>query len=498
MLRANNDTDPYLRHAGVMGLLGSNNSFAWHEAARDTSAAVRMGALLVMRRREMPDVATFLRDSSTNIVREAARAINDLPIPAALPQLASLTARPLTDEPTLRRMINANFRAGQPEHAGALAAFAAREEAAIPLRIEALEALGNWAKPSGRDRVTGLWRPLVERDGKIAGAVLQRIVPATLRHSSETLRIACIRALTTLGISDVLADVRHLATDTNASPGVRLEALRSLATFNDPLMLEAVHLALADKNEALRREGTKLQAQLKPADAVTQLKAILERGSRGEKQTALQTLATLSNDDADQVLSQWMDKMLARQVPLELQLDVWDAARKRSTPTLAEKMKQYDAARPASDRLRFFREAMAGGDAADGRKIFFERPEASCVRCHKINGEGGDVGPDLTHVAAQKDREYLLESLVFPNATIAAGFETVIVTLKNGAAYAGIIKSENESTLEINSPEEGLLRLKKTDIQSRDKGLSAMPEELGQALSKQDLRDVMEFLSQLK
>ena len=104
----------------------------------------------------------------------------------------------------------------------------------------------------------------------------------------------------------------------------------------------------------------------------------------------------------------------------------------------------------------------------------------------------------LSHVGAQKDREYLLESLVFPNATIAAGFETMIVTLKNGAAYAGIIKSENESTLEINSPEEGLLKLKKTDIQSRDKGLSAMPEELGQALSKQDLRDVMEFLSQLK
>src|SRR5262249_42159270 len=162
----------------------------------------------------------------------------------------------------------------------------------------------------------------------------------------------------------------------------------------------------------------------------------------------------------------WMDKMLARQVPLELQLDVLSAAQKRNTPALKEQLQQYDARRPPSDRLRFFREAIAGGDAANGRKIFFERPEASCVRCHKINGEGGDVGPDLSHIGAQKDREYLLESLIFPNAKIAEGFETVIVTLKSGMTYAGIIKRDADGTLELNTPDEGLLKLKKADIES--------------------------------
>ena len=74
----------------------------------------------------------------------------------------------------------------------------------------------------------------------------------------------------------------------------------------------------------------------------------------------------------------------------------------------------------------------------------------------------------------------------------------MLVTLKNGAAYAGVLKSETQSTLEINSPEDGLLKVDKADVQSRAKGLSAMPEELGQALSKKDVRDVIEFLSQLK
>ena len=498
LLRANDDKDPYLRHAAMMGLLGSNNSAALREAAQDNSAAVRMGVLLVMRRREMPEVALFLQDGNTNVVREAARAINDLPIQAALSQLAALIATPIMDEPTLRRVINANLRIGKPDNATGLAAFAGNGDTPASLRIEAIEALGDWAKPSGRDRITGLWRPLAKREGQVPRMALQKIAPSLLHHSSEALGIACIHAITKLGMTEVRADIRRLATDTNASPQVRLEALRSLAILKDPLMFDAVQLALHDANEALRKEGTKLQAQLKPADAVEQLKIILERGSTGEKQTALQVSASLSNAVADEILSRWMDKMLAREVPLELQLDVLEAAEKRGVPTLKEKIQQYDAARPPSDRLRHFREAVAGGDAAQGKKIFFERPEASCVRCHKINGEGGDVGPDLTHIGTQKDREYLLESLIFPNTQIAAGFETVILTLKDGRTCAGLIKSETQTTVEINSPEDGLLKLNKADIQSRHKGLSAMPEELRQALSKSDIRDIVEFLSQLK
>ena len=50
MLRANGDQDPYLRHAGVMGLVGSGNIADWRRAADDPSAAVRMGVLLALRR----------------------------------------------------------------------------------------------------------------------------------------------------------------------------------------------------------------------------------------------------------------------------------------------------------------------------------------------------------------------------------------------------------------------------------------------------------------
>lgn len=62
------------------------------------------------------------------------------------------------------------------------------------------------------------------------------------------------------------------------------------------------------------------------------------------------------------------------------------------------------------------------GDAAKGRQIFHEHEMATCIRCHQVNGEGGVVGPLLDGIAGRKDANYLRESLVDPQATIAEGF----------------------------------------------------------------------------
>src|SRR5205807_5286362 len=95
LLRSNADADSYLRHATVMGLTRIGDVTALVAAARDQDAAVRMGALLALRRLHRDDVAMFLNDASPAIVLEAARAINDEPINGGMPELAALSQSPL-------------------------------------------------------------------------------------------------------------------------------------------------------------------------------------------------------------------------------------------------------------------------------------------------------------------------------------------------------------------------------------------------------------------
>src|ERR1700674_4090214 len=69
------------------------------------------------------------------------------------------------------------------------------------------------------------------------------------------------------------------------------------------------------------------------------------------------------------------------------------------------------------------------GDAAHGAKLFREK---GCVVCHLIRGEGGVRGPDLSLIGSQRSVEYLLQSLLDPNATVLRDFWVANITLENG------------------------------------------------------------------
>jgi quinoprotein glucose dehydrogenase len=167
-------------------------------------------------------------------------------------------------------------------------------------------------------------------------------------------------------------------------------------------------------------------------------------------------------------------------------------------PSLKPKLTAFESRAHKDDALSSFQPALHGGNAANGKTLFIENQQFACFRCHKINGEGGDVGPDLTGLGAQKGREYLLEAIVQPNKEIAAGFESVLIDMKDGTSYAGLVKSEMDAELVLNSPEDGVMTLKKADIKTRQRGLSAMPEDLVTFMSKRELRDLIEFLAMTK
>jgi quinoprotein glucose dehydrogenase len=278
----------------------------------------------------------------------------------------------------------------------------------------------------------------------------------------------------------------------------RIEALTALEKLHDDRLQQAIRLAVQDKDARLRTEGCRILARVEPDKAIAVLLEMLSHGTLVERQGAFGILASMKSEEADAVLSYWLDKLLVGTVDLTLQLDLLEAAGRRDNAELKGKLSRYEAKRAKDSPLGRFREALAGGDADAGRKVFFTKYEVTCLKCHKVKGEGGEVGPDLTGIGGRQKREYLLESIVDPNKEIARGFESVVLGLQNGQVVTGIVKAESASELKLITADAKIITVAKKDIEERSRGKSAMPEDVMKFLTRRELRDLVEFLANLK
>jgi quinoprotein glucose dehydrogenase len=498
-LRTNADADPFLTHAGVMALVGIADLSAIGQAGKDASPAVRRAALLAMRRLERPEIAQFLSDPDPRLRYEAARAINDVPIEAALPELANFVAK--IDCPTnvMSRAINACFRLGTERHAKMLSGLGVRVDMPDWARAEAISVLGDWKNPPPLDRIVGLWRPLESRNEQAAKRAFLSVASDLLGSKFESIQLAIVRTAVKLKARELAHGMFERFQNTNTPPLVRREIPAALAELFYHNTGEAVRLALADTDIALRREGVRLVGQAAFPDAAGVLENLLntEKDTR-LKQAALTALGELEGDAADAALQRQMQTLAAGKLRAELHLDLLEAAAKRRSATLQAAVKVHEDARPAGDVLRGWRELLSGGDAQAGKKVFFERAEAECLRCHKLAGQGGTVGPALDGVGKRLTAEQILESIVHPNRAHTPGYENVIVTLKDGGTMVGLLQSQTETELVILSPEDGAIKVSRTNIKERRAGLSAMPEGLAQRLPRRDLRDLVAYLSAVK
>jgi quinoprotein glucose dehydrogenase len=495
MLRDNADRDTYLRHAGVMALAGVKDRAALLAAADDASPAVRRAVLLALRRRHSPEVARFLADADPSLVLEAARAIYDLPIEAALPQLAALIKNPKVPDALGYRVLNANFRLGKAENAAAVARFAARSDASEALRVEALKELADWAKPAGRDRVMGLWRPLPPRSVDVVAAL--RPALGGVFSGPDRARREAARLAVRLGIKEVGPVLLAMASDTALPSQGRVEALRALAALKDARLGEAMERALKDADPRVRNEGRRLLAEARPPEALASLAKALSTGPTAERQGAFAVLAEMKGPGAAELLAHWLDRLLKGEVEPAVRLDLVEAAARRAEQGIKDRLARYEAAAQGGPVARY-RDALVGGDAEAGRRIFFDKAEVSCLRCHKVGGVGGEVGPDLSDVGKRQPRDYLLESVVDPNKQIAKGFETLVLTLTNGKTVVGVLKSEDAREVRLMTAEAKLVVVPKDKIEERQAGKSAMPEDVTKYLSRSEVRDLVEYLAGLK
>ncbi len=228
------------------------------------------------------------------------------------------------------------------------------------------------------------------------------------------------------------------------------------------------------------------------------LAAALEKGVALEQQGAFSSLGASRSPAAQKILLRWMEKLSKGEVPAAVQLDLVEAAEKQGTPELKALLARRESSKPPSDPLAKYSECLTGGDAARGMKVFFQKSEVHCQRCHKTDKPGGEVGPDLADLGLRVKREHILESIVAPNAKISEGYTSVTLATKDGRIITGVLRKEDAKSIQMISADGVVLTCEKEEIAERSGGLSAMPEDLIKFLSRGEIRDLVEYLAGLR
>ncbi|MEM6647585.1 MAG: HEAT repeat domain-containing protein, partial [Bacteroidota bacterium] len=497
LLEANNDEDTFLRHAGALALARIGEVEPVAALADHPSAAVRMAAVVALRRMAAPEVARFLDDADVYIVTEAARAINDdWSIEAALPALAEVLDRPgLTNEPLLRRAISANLRVGGQDAANRLAEYSVRADVPEELRVDAIAALGTWTKPSVLDRVTGRWRGERVQDTTQATIALARVADRLLTQGTPALKVATADAVARLKYEPSYPVLARLV-QSDRAPDVRKAALEALAQVDYAELEVAVERGLADRNVDVRMTALSMVPTM-PLDDDRKaglLASVLGTRSIAEQQSALSALGNLDAPAAHAVLETQFTDLQTDALPSALHLDLMEAIDASAATAAQVQLATYREARVGAEDAIAYSEVLYGGDPAAGSQVFYNNSAAQCVRCHVGENWGGDVGPNLSNIADVLSREQLLAALIAPSDRIAPGYGVTVLTLHDGTSITGTLQDEGADFVEIQASNADPKRYADDEIAARQDAPSSMPSQR-ELLTRRELRDLMAYLA---
>ena len=481
MLEENGRADAYLRHAAIMGLAGAMPDKELASLANHKSHAVRLAAVVALRRQDSPAVRAFLDDSDELLLLEAARAIHDdQSIPEALPDLASLLGdnRPdYKNEALMRRAINAALRVESQSALQLLVDYLKSGKGSDKFRRTALASILWWANPPVLDSVEGRYRKHAPRDP----AVVDKAVGA-LEHTIAQEHGLVEVLLNGISVQGREAWLPNLSGQFAGLPeGVQTRYLDALAKVDSPLLKETVEAGIRSTHARVR-ETARGHAKKAGIPVLDLLMAILDSPDSAGKGKAVQQLAALGDPQAKAQFSAIVARYRDQKLDPTIRLEVWQAAKGQGIDL------------PATDD-RF----LAGGDKKRGEAALIRN---QCIQCHRVGKHkpaktpAGSIGPDLSKIGSQRDRAHILASLLDPNASIAEGFGTATLKLVGGEEVTGVLVKQTPEEWHLQLPDGKPRKIHALDISSHTL-VSVMPN-YSQVLQPTDIRDIVAYLAGLK
>lgn len=328
-------------------------------------------------------------------------------------------------------------------------------------------------RPSGD--VTATLKKLVDQGSagaiRLAGALKVASLTAHISRLSRDpskgiqIRVAAIEAHGELAGANATGDLQKLS----GPMPIRLAALRALSRLD---------VAIAAKIGA---------GMLRQVSDETGAKAVLHPFL--DRKTGLAELASaLGSEKVDADVAKLGLRVLA--------------ASGRDAPAIRQKLFASlgaDAITPVySERLvRTLAQAAGNGNPSRGKQVFAS-PVANCIACHKINGEGGVQGPDLSAVGTGMTTELIIEAILWPKRQVKEGYLATTITTKDDEYHQGYKTKETNTELTLRSAANGReIRIAKKDISDIQEAGTLMPEGLTAGMTRSELADLVAYLASL-
>lgn len=301
----------------------------------------------------------------------------------------------------------------------------------------------------------------IVRDFKIKDQDAE-LLKLALKHPDNATGVESLRIILDHGSTDL---VKGVLQGTNASQAISLTRLAGNTEANQIGALLQPLVQNAHFDPPLRQEAVRSLARVESGAASLIASAIQGRLVEDLKPLAAAELSKI----------RW--------------LDLRAEAAKVLPPVPAETEKKLP---PVAELLA------RKGDPVRGAKIY-RRDEVGCIKCHQVGQEGVDFGPGLTEIGDKLGKDALYEAILNPSAGVSFGFEAWALELKNGDEPFGLLASETADEISIKAQTGIVTRYPKSEvIRKEQQKLSIMPAGLEQAMTVEELVDLVEYLTTLK
>ena len=323
-------------------------------------------------------------------------------------------------------------------------------------------------------------------------------------HAPAVLRPGLLRLAGYWKTKDALEFLPGIAKAQDSPLPARLAAIEGLRAYGGKAALDVLDpLTQADQPLEIRRAALVAATQVNLNDGVSRAAEVL--ASLPDESKALGTWRELLQVQkaSDAFAAKFRDPQWAKNMPKPVILAGIRAAREagKNGQSLLKALVPLAGlteaqTMTAADFQRIAGSVKSTGNPANG-ELVYRRATSGCSLCHAIGGAGGKVGPDLTSIGASAPLDYIIESVLVPNAKVKEGFNAVTLTLKDGTQTTGIQVRETADEVFLRNVAGQDIPVVKANITGKTDVGSIMPAGIVDQYTDRERLDLYAFLGEL-